>query len=46
LELPVPRLAAARPQAESFAELVRDAFVLDLALAPPRASALTRAHPA
>src|SRR5438270_6430043 len=31
------RSAGARTQAaESFAELVRDAFVLDLALAPPR----------
>ena len=43
LQLPVPRAAGGRTQAtESFAELVRDAFVLDLALAPPRASLLRR----
>jgi hypothetical protein len=43
LELPVPRSAGTRAQAsESFAELVRDAFMLDLALAPPRASLLRR----
>ncbi len=43
LELPVPRPAGASPQAtETFAELVRDAFVLDLALSPPRASSLRR----
>jgi hypothetical protein len=43
LQLPVPRAAGARAQSEeSFAELVRDAFVLDLALAPTRASLLRR----
>ncbi len=43
LQLPVPRAAGARAQrTESFAELVRDAFVLDLALAPARASRLRR----
>jgi hypothetical protein len=43
LDLPVPRAAGVRPQAtETFAELVRDAFVLDLALSPPRASSLRR----
>ncbi len=44
LPLPVPRLTSTgRSRAtESFGELVRDAFVLDLALTPPRAARLLR----